>query len=466
MLIDSHAHLNMSHFRDDLDRVMERARAAGVGEILNVGYDPSSIDETVSLTERYAEVYAAVGIHPHEAKSWNAELERRIKQLILRKKVLALGEIGLDYYRDLSPRDVQRDVFRRQIGIARYFEKPIVVHCRDAFHDVIDILRKERAYELGGIFHAFSGGIPEAREVIDLGFLIGIGGPLTYKKSRLPDVAARLPSSSLLVETDCPYLPPVPYRGKRNEPAYVRITAERLAEIRGIGVEDIERATEVNYRALLHGERTFPARIAYRLRSNCYINVTSLCTNSCTFCARLRANNFLYGYNLNLVVDPTVEEMITAARELLDAGGAREIVFCGYGEPTVRLDELLRAAETLESYGLPIRLNTNGQGNMIHGRNIVPELAERFSAVSVSLNAPDRRTYLRLCRPDAGERTFDSIIDFIRKAAASKMSCVVTALDYPEVDIEGCRSLTASIPGAVFSVRKYHLSVAAPEHPA
>jgi TatD DNase family protein len=316
----------------------------------------------------------------------------------------------------------------------------------------------ERAGEIGGIFHAFSGGIDEARAVIDLGFLVGIGGPLTYRKSGLPEVAARLPSSAFVLETDCPYLPPVPYRGKRNEPAYVRIVAEKLAEIGGVSVEDIERAAEVNYHSLLRGERNFPVRIAYRLRNNCYINVTGICTNNCTFCSRLRTNNFLYGYNLNLVTDPTVDEMTRAARELIAAGDMREIVFCGYGEPTVRLDEVLRVATALGDAGPPLRLNTNGQGNMINGRNIVPELARHFAAVSVSLNAPDRYTYRNLCRPDAGERAFDSAIDFIRKAALSQMQCMVTALDYPEVDIERCRSLVESVPGALFSVRKHHLS--------
>lgn len=457
MLIDSHAHLNMSPFRDDLDDVMARARAAGVGEILNVGYDPASLDQTIALVGRYDEVHAAIGIHPHEAKCWDAELEKRIKQLLLRKKVLALGEIGLDYYRDLSPRDVQRDVFRRQIGIALYFEKPIVVHCRDAFHDVIEILREEGASRIGGIFHAFSGGIIEAGEVLDLGFVIGIGGPLTYKKSKLPDVASRLPSNGFVLETDCPYLPPVPYRGKRNEPAYIRIVAEKMAEVRGVSMEDIERAAEVNYRVLLEKGFDAPVSVAYRLRNNCYINVTGVCTNNCTFCSRLRTRRHLYGFNLNLVTDPTAHEMIAEARELIHAGSCEEIVFCGYGEPTARLDEVIEAAGGLGELGLPLRLNTNGQGNMIHGRNIVPELERHFTAVSVSLNAHDRSSYERLCRPDAGGKAFDSVVDFIRKTAASKMRCVVTALDHPEVDIERCRAVVMSVPGAHFSVRRYHL---------
>ena len=158
MLIDSHAHLDMQQFDGDREQVIARASEAGIGEILNVGYDESTIDSTLKLADEHGSVWAALGIHPHNAAEWDDRLEEKLKQLLLRRKVLAVGEIGLDYYRDISPREKQREVFRRQIGIALYFKKPIIVHCRDAFDDVIRILREEGASEVGGIFHAFSGG--------------------------------------------------------------------------------------------------------------------------------------------------------------------------------------------------------------------------------------------------------------------------------------------------------------------
>lgn len=458
MLIDSHAHLDMQQFDGDRDQVIYRAAEAGIGEILNVGYDESTIDSTLRLTDEHGSIWAALGIHPHNAEEWNDALEEKLKQLLLRRKVLAVGEIGLDYYRDISPRDIQRDVFRRQIGIAIYFNKPIVVHCRDAFDDVIKILREEGASEVGGIFHAFSGGDLEAEAVLGLGFLIGIGGPLTYKNSRLPEVAVRLPSSAFVLETDCPYLPPQKYRGERNEPAYVRIVAEKMAELRGVSVADIERAAETNYRRMLHGEEDFPVSIAYGLKNSVYINVTGICTNCCVFCSRLRTENYLYGYNLNLLTDPTVEEMVAEAKEVLDQGGYEEIVFCGYGEPTARIKDLEAAAEALSSYGLPMRLNTNGHGNMINRRDIVPELAGLFKKISISLNAQDAETYMMICRPDAGEKAFAAVVDFIKRAASSEMECSVSALDYPEVDMDATRALVESIPGAVFRARKYHLA--------
>ncbi|MBU8922356.1 MAG: YchF/TatD family DNA exonuclease [Bacteroidales bacterium] len=456
MLIDSHAHMNMSQFRDDLSAVLERAALAGVGEILNVGYDPASIEETIALVDKYPAIYAAVGIHPHHATDWNGYLEDRIKQFLLRRKVLAVGEIGLDYYRDLSPRDIQQDVFRRQIGLARQFGKPIIIHCREAFPDVIRIMKEEKAFEVGGIFHAFSGGEAEAGQVLDLGFLIGIGGPLTYPKSILPAVAERLPSSSFVLETDCPYLPPQAYRGKRNEPAYVALVAEKLAAIRGVEIDDIARAAETNFRGMFHGEKDVPVSVAYSLKKSIYINVTASCTNDCAFCTRFRSNNNLYGYNLNLLADPSVAEMVSAVGEAMLPGDFREIVFCGYGEPTARLKALRETASKIGKHGLPMRLNTNGQGNMINRRNIVPELEEYFSKVSISLNAQDRETYMRVCKPDMGEQAFDAVLDFVRAVAASRMDCTVTALDYPEVDLEATRVLVESIPGAKFKVRKYH----------
>ncbi|MCX5753484.1 MAG: YchF/TatD family DNA exonuclease [Candidatus Krumholzibacteria bacterium] len=457
MLVDSHVHLDMNQFKDDLDDVIARARAAGVGEMLQVCYDARSVDNTIALTRRYADVYGALGIHPHDAKDWDEVLEKKIKEGLLLKRIVAVGETGLDYYRDLSPRERQREVFRRQIGIALYFKKPIVVHSREAFADTIAILREEGASEVGGIFHAFPGGVEEARQAIDLGFLIGIGGPLTYKNSRLPALAKILPSSAFVLETDCPYLPPELHRGTRNEPARVAIVRDRLAAIRGAEPVDVERAAESNYARLIHKKRNIPGAVAYTIKGNIYINVTRACTNNCTFCLRNRRDNFLYGYNLNLAVDPTASEMVEAATALAREGRYGEIVFCGYGEPTCRTADLLEAARALKSLGLPLRLDTNGHGNMINRRDIVPELAEVFDGVSVSLNAHDRASYARLCRPDAGEKAFDAVLDFLRRAAASRMACTVTVLDYPGVDVEACRALVSSIPRARFRVRTYYM---------
>jgi TatD DNase family protein len=457
MLVDSHAHLDMSQFEHDVDDVVNRAAAAGVREILNVGYDPGSLERVLDLTGRYEGVFAALGIHPHNARDYDDELESELKRVLLRKKVIALGEIGLDYYRDLSPREAQRDAFRRQIGLALYFKKPIIVHCRDAFGDVIDILKEEGAREVGGSFHAFSGGYEEACAVLELGFIVGIGGPVTYKNSKLPGVVEKLPSSSIVLETDCPYLTPVPYRGKRNEPAYIEIIARKVAEIMRVDSEDVERAAEMNYRRVLKKEPPARPEVAYGLRDSLYINVTGTCTNNCIFCSRTQNDVSLYGHNLRLVDDPSAEEMSEAARSAAGKEKFKEIVFCGYGEPTTRLTEVIAAARALKDLGLPTRLNTNGQGNLIHRRNIVPELEEVFDGVSVSLNAHEAESYERLCCPDMGRQAYDAVLDFAKKAASSRMECTLTVLDHPDVDIDAARALAGSIPGVEFRVRTYHI---------
>ncbi|MBD3178192.1 MAG: YchF/TatD family DNA exonuclease [Candidatus Latescibacteria bacterium] len=457
MLVDTHVHLNMPHFDDDRREAVRRADQAGVGEMVAIGYDRDSIDQVTALTAEYGGIYAAVGIHPHEAADFDEELEERVKKNLLKKKVLAVGEIGLDYYRDLSPRDKQQEVLRKQIAAAQYFEKPLVIHCRDAFDDVIRILDEEGAAEVGGIFHAFGGGIDEAREIYGLGFVVGIGGPVTYRNSRLPETLAALPSSGFVLETDCPYLPPVPYRGKRNEPSYLPLIAEKCAEVKGVFPRDIARATGRNYRRQLHGEKEIPPSLVYSIRDSLYINTTGVCTNDCEFCARSKKNNELYGYNLDLITDPDTEEIAGELEDYISEDDYGEIVFCGYGEPTTRLDFVLKTARELKKHNLPLRLNTNGQGNMINRRDIVGQLEELFDRVSISLNAPDRESYTRICRPDAGGEAFDSVVDFLKKSARSRMECTATAVELPGVDIEGCRSLVQEIPGADFRVRTYHL---------
>ena len=458
MLIDSHVHLDMREFRDDLDAVLERAASAGVVEMLQICYDAGSIARTVALAERHPAVFGAAGIHPHDAKRWSGEVERDIRSALARPRIVAVGEIGLDYYRDLSPRETQRDVFRRQIRIALEVQKPIVVHSREAFPDTIAILREEGASKVGGIFHAFPGGADEAVEALAMNFLIGVGGPLTYKNSRLPETAAHLPSSGFVLETDCPYLPAgaVPRKAKR---ARVRgLVRDRLAALRGVEPADIERASSSSYRRLIHGERRAAPSVAYALKGSIYINVTGSCTNACVFCPRLGRDRTIYGYNLALAADPSVGEMVEAARSLAREAAPREIVFCGFGEPTCRLADVLETARALEPLGAPLRLDTNGHGSAIARRDVVPELEEAFDAVSVSLNAHDAASYERLCRPDrGGGKAFDAVLDFIRRASASKMQCTATVLDHPWVDVDAARRLVEGIPGALFRVRRYHI---------
>jgi len=251
-LVDSHVHLDDAKFDADREETIERARAAGVERMLAIGAGdgPPDLEAAVRLADRYPFIYATVGVQPHDASKATAETWTRLRELAAHPKVLAIGEIGLEYHYDFSPRNVQRAVFEQQLAIAAETGKPIVIHTREAWDDTLAMLR---AYGRGaGIVHCFTGGETEARRVLDLGFHLGFGGVLTFPKADALRQAARVtPGDRLLVETDCPYLAPVPHRGKRNEPAFVVETVRRLAEVRGCAPEEIAELTTRNFERLM-----------------------------------------------------------------------------------------------------------------------------------------------------------------------------------------------------------------------
>ena len=257
MFIDSHAHIQLDRFDPDREAVLGRAQAAGVHAILVIGFDLETSRGAIALAEEYErqgnlplQIYATVGMHPHDAKDLDDETVRIFRDLAAHPKVVALGEMGLDYYRDLSPRTIQKDAFERQLDLAEELNLPIVIHNREAYHDILPILQARRG-RVRGVMHCFSGDVEIAQQSLALGFYIGIGGPVTYRKSdALQEVAQQIPAEALLVETDCPWLAPQFRRGKRNEPAYVRATAEKIAELRHISLEEIGERTTRNFEKL------------------------------------------------------------------------------------------------------------------------------------------------------------------------------------------------------------------------
>ena len=227
MLFDTHAHLNANQFKEDQEEVIRRARENGVSRIVNLGFNRETIVTSLALAEKYDFIYTALGWHPTDAKDMKDEDLDWLRELSQHKKVVAIGEIGLDYHWDTSPKEVQHEVFRKQIRLAKEVGLPIIIHDREAHQDIIDILREEKAAEVGGIMHCFSGSVEMAKECIDMNFYISLGGPVTFKNAKKPkEVAKQVPLDRLLIETDCPYLTPEPYRGKRNESGYVRYVAE------------------------------------------------------------------------------------------------------------------------------------------------------------------------------------------------------------------------------------------------
>ena len=255
MIIDSHCHLDDGAFDADRDQVIERAREAGVDTILTIGTGdgPPDLETAVRLADRYSDVYATVGVHPHDARKAEDATYGRLAELLAHPRVLAAGEIGLDCHYDNSPREIQRDVFVRQMEIAREAGKPIIIHTRDAWDETVELLRSHwLSRGLGGIMHCFSGAEKEAQQALDLGFHISYAGILTFKRSEeVRKAAAGLPLDRLLVETDAPYLTPVPYRKiRRNEPRFVTATARCLADVKGLDYDTIASATSHNFRRL------------------------------------------------------------------------------------------------------------------------------------------------------------------------------------------------------------------------
>ncbi|MET3700049.1 TatD DNase family protein [Bacillus oleivorans] len=251
MLFDTHVHLNDKQFEEDLNEVIERALQKDVKNMVVVGFDRPTIKRAIDLAETYDFIYASIGWHPVDAIDMTESDLEWLESLSVHPKVVALGEMGLDYHWDKTPKEVQYEVFRKQIRLAKKVKLPIIIHNREATEDVVNILREEGANEVGGIMHCFSGSVEIAKQCLDLNFYISLGGPVTFKNAKKPkEVAAAVPLDRLLIETDCPYLAPHPYRGKRNEPSYVSLVAEEIARIKDLTYEEVTAQTTANAKKL------------------------------------------------------------------------------------------------------------------------------------------------------------------------------------------------------------------------
>lgn len=247
MLFDTHVHLNARQYKEDREEVIKRAMSAGVSRMVVVGFDRETIPLAIEIAENHENIYAAVGWHPVDAIDFTDGDLTWIEELSLHPKVVALGEMGLDYHWDKSPKDIQKQVFRKQIRLAKRLNMPIIIHNREATEDIIKILQEEHAKEVGGIMHCYNDSVDYIQACLDMNFYISLGGPVTFKNAVLPkEVAKQVPMNRLLIETDAPYLTPHPNRGKRNEPAYVKLVAEEIASLRGISLKEVGEKTTKN----------------------------------------------------------------------------------------------------------------------------------------------------------------------------------------------------------------------------
>jgi len=451
VLVDTHLHLDLKDYDQDREAVIERARAAGVELLVNIGFDLKTTRGSIALAEKYDFIRASAGLHPHDAKSWNHAYAAELEKLARHPLVVAIGETGLDFYRNLSPKGDQIRAFRGQIRMAKRLGLPLVIHNRDALDDVLAIIEEEGAGEVGGVMHCFPGDAEYARKIVDLGFHIGIGGPITLEKNgRLAEVARTIPRRRLVLETDAPWLTPQPQKGKgrrRNEPAFIVSVAKAIAEATGMSYDDVARQTTGNAMRL-YGIESPPPSIAYEMWGNLYLNITNRCTNACDFCIRYQTD-ILWGYNLRLDREPTAAELLEA---IGDPTRYDEVVFCGYGEPTVRLDVLLEVGRAVREAGGRVRVDTNGHANLIWNRNVAPELAEAADTVSVSLNAENAEVYERICKPTYGPDTYDHVKAFIRESLKAGLQVTASVVSVPGVDIEASRKVATEL-GADFRVR-------------
>lgn len=476
-MIDTHCHLEMAEFDEDRDAVIQRAREAGIDAVITVGSDLEGNIGSLRLSEKYDFIYSSIGIHPHDAKDFTEEIYKQLKEWATRcriqdtryrmqdkelknhescimhhasslSKIVAIGETGLDYHYDNSPRDIQKEVFKKHLLLAKELELPVIIHSREAKKDTLEILGDSGISR--GVLHCFSGDMGMAEKAMEMGLYISIAGPVTFKNAKkLRETAEAIPDDYLLIETDAPYLTPEPFRGRRNEPAFLVNTAEKIAEVRRVSLEDIARITTLNAKRLFRiGKSIQQGEIAYKIRDSLYLNITNRCTNKCSFCVRFHSD-YVKGHNLRLSAEPTEEELKTA---IGDPVQYKEIVFCGYGEPFLRFEIVKNLARWIKERGGRVRINTNGHGNIINHRNILPELKGFVDVISVSLDASDEKVYDRICAPDF-KNAFHEVISFIKESKKYIPDVQATVVEMEGVDVEKCRKITDEL-GVKLRVRK------------
>jgi TatD DNase family protein len=452
MLVDTHAHLDDERYNLDREEVIKRAKTAGIEYIVNVGTDKKSNEFSLKLSEKYDNIYTAIGIHPHNVRNINNDTFEEIEKLLTNKKVVAIGETGLDYFKNLSPKEEQEKVFRKLINLAVKYSLPLVIHSRDAHDEVVKILKQEKAVEVGGVYHCFSGNKDVLRQILNLGFYVGIGGIITFPNANnLRELIKDIPLSRLVLETDCPYLAPQTKRGTRNEPAYLIEIAEKISYLLNLPLETISRWCGINSKYLFKLGCKEEGKYVYQIRDSLYINITNRCSNHCSFCPRSYDSLIVKDYNLRILREPSATEIINA---IGDPKSFKEIVFCGYGEPLIRLSTVIAICKELKNKGAFIRINTNGQGNLIHGENIVPKLAGLVDAISISLNADNDAKYQSLCQSQFGNVAYKSIKEFILECKKYIPHVTVTVVTVPNLDIEKCKNVANEL-GVNLRIREY-----------
>ncbi len=452
MFVDTHAHLFFDNFDGEVDQVIDRAVNDGIDYILVPSTDLKTAEQVAELTEKYEIVYGAVGVHPHDTKEWDNSWLKKIEELSKLEKIVAIGEIGLDYYYDYSPKEKQLEAFKAQIDLALKLDLPIIVHNRDSDDDLMKVIGGYCSSGLKAQFHCFNSTAENAQELINMNYMISFTGNITFKKADdLRKLVKAVGLDHLLLETDSPFMTPIPHRGKRNEPSNVKYVAEKIAEIHETDVKEVARLTSLNAFKLFGIGKKKETVNTYQIGDSLYINVTNRCNAHCYFCTR-KEDPVIHGYNLGMKKDeePGPEVYIS---EIGDPTKYKEIVFCGYGEPTIRWDVIKKVAKYVKDKSGRTRLNTNGHGNFINKRDITPEFKNLIDVVSVSLNTFDPKQYARIMGLETG--LYNEMINFTRQAKQFAEKVVMSIVTIDEVDIEKARRIAEDKIGVEFRVREH-----------
>lgn len=452
MFIDTHAHLFLPEFENDLDEVIERARQNKVDYIIVPATDIETARKSLQLADKYDIIYAAVGVHPHDTKDWESSWVQEIEELAKHPKVVAIGEIGLDYHYDFSPKEKQIEAFKSQLDLAVKLKLPAVIHNRESDADMMKIISTYCGSELRAQFHCFNSSLEDALEYIKMNHIVSFTGNISFKKADdLRNVVAGISLDKILLETDSPFMTPEPHRGHRNEPANVKLVAEKMAEVHNVKMEDIAKVTSFNAFRFFGISVKNKISYTYPIGRNLYINITNRCNADCFFCNR-KGDASLQGYNLKMTKDeePPAEIYI---EEIGDPTDYEEIVFCGYGEPTIRWDVVKKIAKYVKENGGKTRLNTNGHGSFINKRDITPEFNGLIDTVSISINTVDPRQYAKIMKLDT--RFFNEMVAFAKNVKQYTGTLVMSVVSIDEVEINKAKDVVENKFGAEFRVRPY-----------
>ncbi len=450
-IVDTHCHLWHQEFKFDIKKVVQDAVESGIKYLVNVGIDIETSKEAIKISKGYKEVFAACGCHPHYAKDFSQKDVRSLLTLLRHKKVVALGEVGLDFYRMISNKKSQLILMEEILKIWRQFSHlPIIIHNREAGKETIALLENIRKYNPKVIMHCFSGNREFLKSCLDRGYYISYATNVTYNKE-LQGHLKYTPLNRILLETDSPYLAPQSRRGTRNVPSNINESLILASEIKSIAKGDIMRAVALNSKRLFGiGAISLVPVAVYKYKERTYINLTNTCSNKCQFCIAVFGDCF-GKYNLILDKDPSPREVL---KELKNHKISKEVTFCGFGEPFYRFNELKKIAAVLKRDQHIVRIVTNGQGNLIQKRNVLPELKNIVDKISVSLNVENEEKYNELCRSSFGEGAFGGILNFVQEVKKYIPDVEITFLNIEGIDTELCKKIAQSLD-VKYRIRDY-----------